>query len=209
MKSPSAFGALRYVLGHSSQGFHYRPFGCPTDGPLLWPSRERASSSFRGDAPRRFRRVSAVGLCQRLSMATGAHQRSAVIRDSWGRGPNSASQTSFGRRYLGRCRPPPHLDARRKGQRVPARSEDSGGRGSERLGHEGAFFISAVIAGCLACCGLYSSMYFGWLLATPLTDAQLSRVKFDRNAWFVIFAAASVVSIQLALLAIESSRKPE
>ena len=91
----------------------------------------------------------------------------------------------------------------------PARSEDSGGRGSERLGHEGDLFHIGGHRGLLGVCGLYSSMYFGWLLATPLTDAQLSRVKFDRNAWFVIFAAASVVSIQLALLAIESSRKPE
>ncbi len=45
---------------------------------------------------------------------------------------------------------------------------------------------------------LYATLYFAWLSATPLTEAQLHRVQYDCYVWFWVFVAAALLVIGLA-----------
>jgi hypothetical protein len=68
------------------------------------------------------------------------------------------------------------------------------------------FVISAVFAACLALLALYSAVYFGWLTATRLTDAQLKRAQYDCYAWFLIFVATSIGSVALVVFSIRRGK---
>jgi TRAP-type C4-dicarboxylate transport system permease small subunit len=54
---------------------------------------------------------------------------------------------------------------------------------------------------------LYSSLYFAWLTATPLSAGQLARAQYDCYFWFALFVVAILLSIFVVVRIIRLRRK--
>ena len=72
-----------------------------------------------------------------------------------------------------------------------------------------AFTVSAIFGACLALFALYETAYFGWLTATPLTEAQLKHAQYDCHAWFFIFLATFIGTVAMIVFRIRYRRRPE
>jgi len=54
---------------------------------------------------------------------------------------------------------------------------------------------------------LYSSLYFAWLMATPLSASQLARAQYDCYSWFAFFVVSILLSIWIAVRMVRLRRK--
>ena len=54
---------------------------------------------------------------------------------------------------------------------------------------------------------LYSSLYFAWLTATPLSTGQLARAQYDCYFWFALFVLALLLSIFVIVRMVRLRRK--
>jgi hypothetical protein len=64
--------------------------------------------------------------------------------------------------------------------------------------------LGAAVFGAFAC---YSSLFFSWLTATPLTDDQRARAQYDAYAWFGISIACWLAIVALGVFWFLSHRK--
>jgi hypothetical protein len=56
--------------------------------------------------------------------------------------------------------------------------------------------IGAAASGLFA---LYATLYWGWLTATPLTEAQLSRARYNAYVWLSMFVGSSAMFVILLI----------
>jgi len=54
---------------------------------------------------------------------------------------------------------------------------------------------------------LYSSLYFAWLTATPISAGQLARAQYDCYSWFAFFVVSILSSIWIAVRMVRLRRK--
>jgi hypothetical protein len=54
---------------------------------------------------------------------------------------------------------------------------------------------------------LYSSLYFAWLTATPLSAGQLARAQYDCYSWFAYFVISILLSIWIVVRMVRLRRK--
>jgi hypothetical protein len=53
---------------------------------------------------------------------------------------------------------------------------------------------------------LYETLFWGWVTATPLTEAQLARAQYDAYVWFFMFVGFGLVAIVLLICWIRRRR---
>jgi heme exporter protein CcmD len=71
-----------------------------------------------------------------------------------------------------------------------------------------ALVIGFVLAAGATLLSLYSIAYFGWLTATPLSDAEAKRVKYDFYVWTAVLVISLISLAGLVLLTALRRRRP-